>query len=52
MDDYCAGKKILSEDLLGGLKSACLLGRPENVPESLEITPLDLQKLFVQLTNA
>ena len=52
VDDYCAGKKILSEDLLGGLKSACLLGRPENVPESLEITPLDLQKLFVQLTNA
>lgn len=52
VDDYCVGKKILSEDLLGGLKSACLLGRPENVPESLEITPLDLQKLFVQLTNA
>ncbi|MGN0624848.1 MAG: ATP-binding cassette domain-containing protein [Oscillospiraceae bacterium] len=52
VDAYCAGKKILGEDLLGGLKSVCLLGKPENVPASLEITALDLQKLFVQLTNA
>lgn len=52
VDAYCAGKKVLGEELLGGFKSACLLGQPENVPVSLEMTALDLQKLFVQLTNA
>ena len=52
VDAYCAGKKVLGEELLGGFKSACLLGQPENVPASLEMTALDLQKLFVQLTNA
>ena len=52
VDAYCAGKKVLGEVLLGGFKSACLLGQPENVPASLEMTALDLQKLFVQLTNA
>ena len=52
VDAYCAGKKVLGEELLGGFKSACLLGQPENVPASLEMMALDLQKLFVQLTNA
>ncbi|MDD3192672.1 MAG: ABC transporter ATP-binding protein [Oscillospiraceae bacterium] len=52
VDAFCAGKQILGEDQLGGLKSVCLLGEPENVPATLEIAALDLQKLFVQLTNA
>lgn len=52
IDAYTADKEIIGEDSLGGLKSAYILGTPTNVPAGLEITPLDLQKLFIQLTNA
>lgn len=50
---YIAGKEIIGEDNLGGLKTAYIFGTPDsNVPDSIEITKLDLQKLFVKLTNA
>lgn len=51
VDRYLEGKEILSIDSLGGLKTACLLGSAKDVPAELEVTPLDLQKLFIQLTN-
>lgn len=51
VDAYIADREVLSVDSLGGLKTACLLGKPEGVPASLEVASLDLQKLFVQLTN-
>lgn len=51
VDAYCAGRQAIGEDQLGNLKRACLLGRPEEVPDSLEVSAMDLQKLFVQLTN-
>lgn len=52
VDRFCEGKETIGEDVLGGLKTACIMGTPENVPANLEVTMLDLQKLFVQLTNA
>lgn len=52
VDAYCAGRQTIGEDQLGNLKRACLLGQPEEVPASLDISAMDLQKLFVQLTNA
>jgi ABC-2 type transport system ATP-binding protein len=52
VDEYLKGKKILGFDTLGGLKSAYLLGRSSDVPIGLEVGKLDLQKLFIQLTNA
>lgn len=52
VDAYISGKDTLSVDSIGGLKTACLLGTPENVGNALSVTPLDMQKLFVQLTNA
>lgn len=52
VDDFIRGKKVLGCDTLGGLKSAYLLGQYENVPQGLELNRLDLQKLFIQLTNA
>ena len=52
VDVYCAGRQTIGEDQLGNLKRACLLGQPEEVPASLDISAMDLQKLFVQLTNA
>lgn len=51
VDSYTAGRELLGEDALGGLKTAYLLGKSDKVPEGLEVGKLDLQKLFVQLTN-
>ena len=52
MDSYISGKEIIGEDTLGGLKTAYVMGKPQaDLPESLEVTALDLQKLFVKLTN-
>ena len=51
VDRFAVGKK-LGEDLLGGLKSAYLLGQPpEELAPGLEVAPLGLQKLFIQLTG-
>lgn len=52
VEAYCSGRDVLSRDSLGGLQTACILGKPENVPQSLQVTALDMQKLFVHLTGA
>lgn len=52
VDAFIADKKVLGADTLGGLKSAYLLERCATAPENLELSGLDLQKLFIQLTNA
>lgn len=54
VDEFIKGKEVISTDAIGGLKSAYIMGRVirSEVPEGLEITRMDLQKLFVQLTNA
>lgn len=52
VEGYCSGRDVLSRDSLGGLQTACILGKPENVPQSLQVTALDMQKLFVHLTGA
>ncbi len=53
LDQYVEGRNVIGIDTLGGLKSAYILGELDRsqLPEGLEITRLDLQKLFVQLTN-
>lgn len=52
VDCYCEGKNVLGVDTLGGLKTACIYGKRDTVPSTLETGSLDLQKLFIQLTNA
>ena len=54
VDAFVKGKKTIGEDMLGGLKSVYVLGKAEyhELPEGLEVTKLDMQKLFVQLTNS
>lgn len=54
VDRYIEGKSVIGVDTLGGLKSAYVLGELDRskLSEGLEVTRLDLQKLFVQLTNA
>lgn len=53
VDAYVQGRESLGEDALGGLKTAYILGRPDGgeLPETLQISKMDLQKLFIRLTN-
>ncbi|MBH1940692.1 ABC transporter ATP-binding protein [Mobilitalea sibirica] len=54
VDQYILGKSVIGLDVLGGLKSAYILGELEKdkLPEGLEVSRMDLQKLFIQMTNA
>jgi ABC-2 type transport system ATP-binding protein len=54
IDSYIAGKDVIGTDVLGGLKSAYIMGELDKamIPEGIEVSKMDLQKLFIQLTNA
>lgn len=53
VEDYVAGKNVISVESLGGLKTAYILGNAgREIPDGLELSKLDLQKLFIQLTNS
>lgn len=53
VDSFVEGREVIGEDVLGGLKTAYVMGeRPGNAPGGLELAAIDLQKLFIQLTNA
>lgn len=53
VDGYTADKNVLGADTMGGLKCAYVLGHLDKagVPEGLEVTKPDLQKLFIHMTN-
>ncbi len=52
VDEFLKGKQVLSEQSIGGLKSAVVYGTPErDLPTTLEIGRMDLQKLFVAMTE-
>ena len=51
VDAYCAGKHTIGEDMLGGLKTAYILGKKEAAFGTLEFSGLNLQKLFIELTR-
>ena len=50
VDQYCLGKEVLGQDTLGGMKIAYIKGQPQ-ASESLQFSPINLQKLFVKLTE-
>ncbi|MFA9378542.1 MAG: ATP-binding cassette domain-containing protein [Lachnotalea sp.] len=53
VDQFILDKEVIGMDVIGGLKSAYVIGEIKNeVPQGIEITRMDLQKLFIQLTNA
>jgi len=54
VDRYIADKKLLGADILGGLKTAYLEGAVDSksISADLEITKMDLQRLFIRLTNS
>ena len=53
VDAFTAGKALYGAQSLGGLKTAYVKGRPEGetAPAGIELGKLDLQQLFIQLTN-
>lgn len=55
VEAYVQGKNVMGMDALGGLRTAYVLGSPEkdaNAAKDLEFGPMDLQKMFIQLTNS
>lgn len=53
VDSYVKRRDLIGYDVLGGLKTAYIIGKPdESIPEGLEVGTMDLQKLFIQLTSA
>lgn len=51
VDKYTAGKTVIGSDNVGGIKSAYVKGKAENVPQGLEISKASLQSLFIRMTN-
>ena len=53
VEEYLKGKNVLGVDVLGGLESAYLWGQPDrsSLPQGMEVSGLDLQKLFVLMTG-
>ncbi|MGN0621053.1 MAG: ATP-binding cassette domain-containing protein [Porcipelethomonas sp.] len=54
VDSFIEGRNVIGCDTIGGLKTAYILGNADKskIPDGLEITAMDLQKLFVKLTNS
>lgn len=53
VDQYLEGSKVLGFDMLGGIKSAYVLGSlsPQDAPQGVEVSRMRLQSLFIHLTN-
>lgn len=53
IDLFIKDKNVLGMDSVGGLKTAYILGHYDQieVPDGAEVTKMDLQKLFIELTN-
>src|SRR5664279_4748467 len=54
IDSFSADKNVLGTDSLGGLKTVYISGALDRstVPGGIEISKMDLQRLFIQLTNS
>ena len=53
VDEYIKGKNILATESIGGLKAVSILDETPNLhlPSGLEVSKLDLQQMFIHLTN-
>jgi len=49
VDAYLEGKHVLTANVLGGLKTACVQGRAGALPEGLEFSGVNLQDYFISL---
>lgn len=51
VDEFIAGRRVLSLNAIGGVKTACLEGPAGPAPEGLEISRAQLQDYFISLMN-
>lgn len=53
VEDFITGKDILGIDSLGGFRTAYLIDDidPNTIPKGIEMGKMDLQKLFIHMTN-
>ncbi|MEA4895011.1 MAG: ABC transporter ATP-binding protein [Oscillospiraceae bacterium] len=49
VDTYISRKHVLSSNVLGGLKTACVQGKSGELPEGLELSRVNLQDYFISL---
>ena len=52
VDDFCADKRGIGSNVVGGLKTSAILGKRQIPPASLDISGLSLHQLFVQLVGS
>ena len=54
VDDFANDKELMGEDILGGLKTAYIKGKLNDaeLPEGLTAEPMNLQSIFIHLTNS
>lgn len=54
VDSFAKGKELMGEDVLGGLKTVYIKGRlgEAELPEELTAEPMNLQNVFIHLTNS
>jgi ABC-2 type transport system ATP-binding protein len=54
IDSFTAGKNVIGTDTLGGLKTAYIFGSldKKGITSDIEVSKLNLQKLFIKLTNS
>lgn len=54
VDGFVKGRELMGEDVLGGLKTAYIKGQlnEAELPEGLTAEPMNLQNIFIHLTNS
>lgn len=54
VDEFAKGKELMGGDVLGSLKTLYVKGSLENadIPEGLSAEPMNLQNIFIHLTNS
>lgn len=54
VDSFANGKELMGDDVLGGLKTVYIKGRLDGneLPEGLTAEPMNLQNVFIHLTNS
>lgn len=51
VDEYVKGRRVISESVIGGLKTVCVEGEPDVKPAGLEFGRVELQDYFINLMN-
>jgi len=54
VQSFTSGREVLGKDTLGGFETAYIYGEcpKSEIPEGLEVSKMNLQRLFIQLTNS